>query len=64
MTEQNRHAQCTFVRNRQVVKLFSNVQGRSGQGDHNYLGAESLWVRRMFAGGTEKSQQCHKYFFK
>ena len=32
-----------------------------GQWGHNSLGAESLWGWRITAGGTEKSQQCHKY---
>jgi len=35
-----------------------------GEGGHNSSGAESLWERRMTAGGAEKSQQCHKYFFQ
>ena len=41
MTEKNGHAQCIFVRNRQVV---ANLQGRNegGKGGHNSSGAESL----------------------
>jgi len=35
-----------------------------GQGEHNSAGAESLRVRWMTAGGSEKSEQCHKYFFQ
>jgi len=40
------------------------MQGRNegGQKGRNSPGAESLWGRRIIAGGTEKSQQCHKYF--
>jgi len=30
----------------------------------HYGGAESLRGRRITAGGTEKSQQCHKYFLQ
>jgi len=33
---------------------------RVGQGGHNSPGAESLWGRRMNAGGAGKFQQCYQ----
>ena len=35
-----------------------------GQGEHNYPVAESLWGRRITAGGGGKSQQCHMYILQ
>jgi len=39
---------------------------RGGQGGVPKItpDAESLWGRRITAGGAEKSQQCHKYFLQ
>jgi len=56
---------------RHINRLYEYSSTRSGsrgetrgQWEHNSPGAESLWGRRMTAGGDEKSNQCHKYFLQ
>jgi len=56
---------------RHINRLYEYSSTRSGsrgetrgQWEHNSPGSESLWGRRMTAGGDEKSNQCHKYFLQ
>jgi len=49
-----------------MLQNYYTMQGcnERGQEGSNSPGAETLWGRRMTAGGAENSQQCHKYFLQ